>query len=80
MCRVVGEIEVDHILCENPEQLWQMTHDKAGITREFFDEYFSNRERAYAIGIKRFSPYAQPERLAEAFPGKVPPQSFCYLS
>lgn len=80
VCRVVGEIEVDHILCENPEQIWQMTHDKAGITREFFDEYFSNRERAYAIGIKRFSPYAQPERLAEAFPGKVPPQSFCYLS
>ena len=80
VCRVVGEIEVDEILCANPEELWKMTQDKAGITREFFDEYFLDRDKAYAIGIKQFLPYAQPERLAEAFPGKVPPQSFCYLS
>lgn len=80
VCRVVGEFKVDEILCENPETLWQHTHDSAGITREFFDRYFDKREKAYAIRIKSFLPYENPTKLTEAFPGKVPPQSFCYLA
>lgn len=80
VCRVVGEFKVDEILCEPPETLWQHTHDSAGITREFFDRYFDKRDKAYAIRIKSFLPYENPTKLTEAFPGKVPPQSFCYLA
>lgn len=80
VCRVVGEFKVDGILCETPETLWQHTHDSAGITREFFDQYFDKRDKAYAIRIKSFLSYENPTKLTEAFPGKVPPQSFCYLA
>ena len=80
VCRIVGEIEVEQILCHRPADLWQATKQGAGITKSYFEAYFDGRDRGYAIQIKKFRPYAQPIPLREKYPNATPPQSFCYIS
>ncbi|WP_254853812.1 ASCH domain-containing protein, partial [Salmonella enterica] len=41
--KVIGEFEIDGVLSSQPDELWDMTKKYAGITRDFFDEYFSER-------------------------------------
>lgn len=76
--KVIGEFEIDDILMSTPEQIWQKTKKKSGISEEFFYEYFSNKETAYAIKIKKTTKYEKPLDLKEEF-DLYPPQSFAYL-
>jgi predicted transcriptional regulator len=79
VCRVVGEIEVDDILCDTPSKIWDRTKTAAGISKMSFDKYFEGKNIAYAIKIKSFKPYSEPMRLEMKYPGITPPQSFCYI-
>ena len=76
--RVIGEFEVGEILHEEPSNLWQKTYNHAGITKQQFMEYFMNRNKGYAIGIKQTRKYETPLSL-DAFMLSWPPQSFTYL-
>lgn len=80
VCRIVGEFEVEKIICRRPDELWQETKQGAGISKSFFEAYFEGREQGYAIQIKEFRPYARPIPLREKYPNATPPQSFCYVS
>ncbi len=79
MCRLVGEIEVEDILCDTPKEIWKQTQASAGISKERFQKYFSGKTFAYAIKIKTFLPYEKPIPLKEKYPKVSPPQSFCYV-
>ena len=79
VCRLVGEIEVEEILCDNPEKLWSRTKSAAGISKDYYLNYFAGKSLAYAIKIKAFHPYKKPFKLKEKYPGITPPQSFCYV-
>ena len=78
-CRIVGEIEIDSILCDKPDVIWNLTKNSAGISKMFFDEYFKNKEQAYAIKIKTIEKYERPLKINEIYPNVNPPQSFCYV-
>ena len=54
--RIVGEFDVEGITEATPDCLWATTQVHAGITREFFDAYFSGRDRAFAIRIGTVRP------------------------
>ena len=77
--RVVGEFEVDGILALSRNQLWQQTKQFSGIAKTYFDEYFADKEMAYAIKIKSAKRYARPMTLEYLCPSARPPQSFMYL-
>ena len=78
--KVIGEFEIGEILEDNPEELWQATKKKAGITEDFFKEYFFNRDRGFAIKINSFIEYDEPLDLYQISESlRVPPQSFCYI-
>lgn len=77
--KVVGEFEIGDILHTTKKELWESTQDKSGITKEFFDEYFSNTELAYAIEIKETEQYKEPKSLKEDFNISNAPQSFQYI-
>lgn len=78
--KVVGEFEVGGVLRDKPSVLWHRTKDASGITRAFFDSYFSGRAEASAIAVKKPKRYPRPLSL-EAVSGSVtPPQSFQYLA
>ncbi len=79
VCQVVGEIEIEDIISQPPQKLWELTKAKAGITESFFNEYFQDKELAHAIKIGAFYPYDKPSKLSDLYPGVKPPQSFCYV-
>ena len=76
---VIGEFTVEGILHDNLDNLWQETQAQAGISEDFFYNYFSERSSGYAIVIGQTLQYSSPYRLQESL-GMHPPQSFLYLS
>ena len=76
--KVVGEFEIDEILHDEIEALWEATKSYAGITRDFFFSYFGSRGSGYAIKIKSCALYDDPIELESVY-GSNPPQSFAYV-
>lgn len=79
VCKVIGEFDIDTILMNDPESLWKQTKSGAGITYNYFEQYFQGKEQAYAIQVKNVRRYKKAFRLSEKYPGVMPPQSFCYV-
>ena len=77
--KVIGEFEIETILNENVVSLWKKTKKYAGIDEEYFYQYFDNKEKGFAIKIKKSRKYRKPLCLREDF-NLLPPQSFLYLS
>lgn len=76
--QVIGEFEIDLILSFDPKAIWKITKEHSGISKDFFYQYFADREMAHAIKIKNTKKYKNPLCLKKAF-NVVPPQSFVYL-
>ena len=77
--RIIGEFEVAKILSDSPSSLWKKTKDSAGITEQFFFEYFKGRKTAIAIEIAkpiRYKHEINPYKGEQKF---TPPQSFRYI-
>lgn len=77
--KVIGEFDIEHIINDKLEELWELTHTHAGITEEYFYEYFQDKDSGFAIKIKEFRKYKIPKDLKEDF-NLLPPQSFSYYS
>ncbi len=43
--KVIGELKIGKIICEEPRALWLKTQDESGITRKIFLDYFENRQK-----------------------------------
>ena len=76
--RVIGEFEIDFIINDEPKQLWRLTKDYSGISKSLFFNYFRNKEKGYAIKIKKTKKYDKSLSLKDDFKAS-PPQSFMYL-
>ena len=78
--KVVGEFYFEEILENDPETIWGLTYSYAGVTKDFFLEYFKDRAKGFAIKIKKFIEYEVPIELSEFNANtKIAPQSFCYI-
>lgn len=74
---------VERIICAKPENLWNDVKDKAGITRNEFDDYFNGAKAAIAIHIKDVQELPLPINLStlrKLWPNFIPPQSYRYVS
>lgn len=78
--KVVGEFKVKNTLSHTPESLWEKTKEFSGITKNFFDEYFSARAWAHAFEIDSFKLYDEPLVISDVLPSGTPPQSYCYIN
>lgn len=76
--KVIGEFEIERILTDKPRCLWENTKEYSGVTQEFFDDYFADKDLGYAIKIKKAVRYANERCLVKEYNLK-PPQSFLYL-
>ena len=76
--KVIGEVEVIHILKLPKEELWDMTKEESGITKEFYDAYFEDKDIAYAYKLGKVTVYDTPKLLSD-YNIKCAPQSFVYL-
>ena len=76
--RIVAEAEIEDVLMLSKEELWNVTKDKSGISKEFYDEYFKEKEIAYAYKLGKVTVYEEPKLLSE-YNIKCAPQLFVYL-
>lgn len=77
--KIVGEFTIEDIIHEEPDVLWKLTKEYSGISKEFFNEYFENREEAFAIKIKNFYEYEEPIDPRIKFDNFTAPQSYMYI-
>lgn len=77
--KVIGEFEIEDILVHDINTLWDKTKNCAGISEDFFFNYFYDKEEGYAIKIKKIKKYKIPKCLKTEF-NLTPPQSFAYLT
>lgn len=75
---VIGEFEIETVLHDNLNSLWDSTNEFAGISEEYYREYFTGKESGYAIEVKKVRKYSVPLGIRESF-GIAPPQSFAYV-
>lgn len=76
--KVIGEFEIGVIFNNDLETLWNLTKEYSGISEDFFYEYFSKREKGFAIQVKNKKIYKEPKCLKKDF-NLHPPQSFAYV-
>ncbi|CAN7571482.1 ASCH domain-containing protein [Acidovorax sp. LjRoot129] len=77
--KVVGEFSIAEVHKDEPSRIWEKTKDHAGINKRFFDEYYEDRDTAFAIAVGTVTKYDEPMELATLGPGITPPQSYRYL-
>lgn len=77
--KVIGEFEIEDIISSDTDSLWEQTKEFSGITKEFYDSYFANKEIGYAIKIKSTRKYKKPLSLWDDFNISFAPQSFIYI-
>ncbi len=76
--KVVGEADVDDVIVDKPESVWDITSEYSGITKLFFDKYYKNKDKAVAYKLSNVIKYEQPKSLSN-YGIKCAPQSFVYI-
>lgn len=77
--KVVGEVKVSKTLIDDPESIWKITCDYSGITKDFFDSYYSGKDLAVAYELGEIQRYPEPIDLRD-IGVSCAPQSFMYLT
>lgn len=76
--KVVGEAEVEDVLVDVPEKIWDITKEDSGVEQEFFDMYYRERKQAVAYKLRHVIEYEVPKMLKD-YGLSAAPQSYCYL-
>lgn len=76
--RIIGEFDIENIIHEELTQLWKTTKESSGVDKDFFDSYFKDKEKGYAIKVKSIKKYKESFDIKEKY-GIVAPQSFSYI-
>lgn len=77
--KVIGEVNVEAILSDSVETLWDLTKDFSGISYGYYREYFEGKDHASAFKLKKATRYKDPVSLESTY-GVRPPQSFMYIN
>lgn len=77
---VVGEFFIKDIIKDSPQQIWNLTNEYSGISKNSFDHYFHNIQEGFAIEITHFIKYRKGLALTEVSQKvRCAPQSFIYI-
>lgn len=76
--KVVAEVKITQVLKMLPEDLWEVTCDQSGITKEYFDKYFKNRKLACAYKLGEVKVFEEPKELTD-YGVNFAPQSYVYI-
>lgn len=71
--KVVGFFTIKQVLRDDPKKIWELSKEKAGITKDFFDLYYFERNKAVAIEIESVNIFEKPKDYKKIDPsGKIP--------
>lgn len=77
---IIGEFQIQEIFCLSPEDLWAKTQHGAGISRQYFFEYFADRDIAYALKVGWTHQFKEPVAPKSRIEDFTPPQSYMYVT
>lgn len=78
--RITAYCEIDSIISMSPAKLWDVVKEKAGITRDAFEEYFSGKQEGIGICLKDITTLSSPQPLSMISEDFYAPQSYRYIS
>lgn len=76
--KIIGEADIADVIADEVDKLWNLTKDFAGITKDFFDEYYESHEVGIAYRLTNVQKFPEP-RLLKDYGIKNAPQSFVYI-
>ncbi len=76
--KVVASVSVKKVIEGEPEKVWDITKDGAGIEKSHFDKYYEKSSCAVAYKLGKVKKFDVPVSLEE-YGITRPPQSFMYL-
>ncbi len=79
VCKIVGEFELEKIIADTPDSIWNQTNQYGGISREQYDQYFHGTDMAYALTIAKYKRYKAPLDPKVLDRNFVAPQSYRYV-
>ena len=79
ICRIVGFFTIDEVIEDSPNNMWKMTHEGSGITKEYFDAYFRGCDMAHAIAIGEVVKFDTPIDPKEVIKNFTAPQNYRYV-
>jgi predicted transcriptional regulator len=77
--KIIGEFTLTKIIKGSPDEVWKRTHNHSGVSKEFFMNYFENRETSYALRITDFKKFEEDIDPKTVFTDFTAPQSYMYL-
>ena len=78
--KIVAVIEVDTVLKDNPQNIWEQTKNESGISYSFFTNYFSEATTAYAIKFRSVYKLPTPIDISIIGSVKCAPQAYMYIN
>ena len=76
---VVAQAKLKKVLVDAPDNIWELTKEKSGISHKFFMDYFASKKYAVAYELEDIEKFPEPKPLRDFGLGYVP-QSFAYVS
>ena len=76
--KIVGYFEVNEIICESPQELWNSFSEVSGISKKDFFKYYANSNEGFAIKIDNLHIFEEYIDMSQNDDFRAP-QSFCYV-
>lgn len=77
--KVVALIEVDMVIKDTPQNIWDLTQNESGVSYEFFMNYFNDLSIGYAIKFRKIYKLTNPIEITFIDAVKGAPQSYQYV-
>ena len=76
--KIVGYFEVNEIICESTQELWNSFSEVSGISKKDFFKYYANSNEGFAIKIDNLHIFEEYIDMSQYDDFRAP-QSFCYV-
>ena len=77
--KIIGSFDIGRIIEDHPNNLWRSLWNVSGISKQDFFTYFTNKQKGFAIEIKKLNLFDMPIDPHDVISDFHPPQSFSYL-
>ena len=78
--KIVGEFKIEKIINDTPANIWKQTKEYSGVTKSFFQKYYTGKDKGIALKIKECKKYEKSVDPNTILPNFKVPQSFIYVN
>ena len=78
--KIVGEFKIEKIINDTPANIWNQTKEHSGVTKSFFQKYYTGKDKGVALKIKECKKYKEAVVPTTVISNFKVPQSFFYTS